>query len=261
VTTTHPGVPGSAELFSVAGLTAVVTGASSGLGARASRLLAGAGATVFAAARRRDLLDGLADPGMDIRPVTCDVTDSDDRRALVDAACAVNGSVNILVNNAGMLGETDAFAEDVKLFTEVLDVNLVAPFHLSLLVTERATERSATSIINIGSILGLVSVAPNGGAAYSASKSGLLGLTRELAGQFAPRSVRVNAIAPGWIHTEMTGDLFGHERGPGWVARNTMLRRPGRIDELDGALLYLASRASSYCTGQTLTVDGGWTAR
>jgi NAD(P)-dependent dehydrogenase (short-subunit alcohol dehydrogenase family) len=248
-------VQGPAELFGLAGRTAVVTGASSGLGARAARVLATAGATVYAAARRRDRLDDLVGDGLDIRPVTCDVADADSRHALIEAA----GTVDILVNNAGMLGDTDAFAEDVKLFSQVLDVNLVAPFHLAVLVAERA-ERGA-SIINIASILGMVSVAPNGGAAYSASKSGLLGLTRELAGQFAPRSVRVNAIAPGWIRTEMTGDLFDHERGPGWISRNTMLKRPGDIGELDGALLYLASQASSYCTGQTLVVDGGWTAR
>jgi NAD(P)-dependent dehydrogenase (short-subunit alcohol dehydrogenase family) len=100
-----------------------------------------------------------------------------------------------------------------------------------------------------------------GGASYSASKAGLIGLTRELAGQWGGRGVRVNALAPGWFRSEMTEDLFADERSARWVERNTMLSRPGTEGELDGALLFLASDASTYCTGQVLAVDGGWTAR
>ncbi|BBJ39249.1 hypothetical protein SSPO_019670 [Streptomyces antimycoticus] len=117
------------------------------------------------------------------------------------------------------------------------------------------------SVINVSSILGLVTAAPLGGASYAASKAGLLGLTRELAGQWGGSGTRVNALAPGWFRTEMTADLFGDERSSRWVERNTLLRRGGDAHELDGALLFLASDASSYCTGQILTVDGGWTAR
>jgi NAD(P)-dependent dehydrogenase (short-subunit alcohol dehydrogenase family) len=115
--------------------------------------------------------------------------------------------------------------------------------------------------VNIGSVLGLVSAAPLGGASYAASKAGLLGLTRELAGHWGRDRVRVNALAPGWFATEMNTDLFADERSVRWIGRNTMLRRPGRLHELDTALLFLATPASSYLTGQVLTVDGGWTAR
>ena len=116
-------------------------------------------------------------------------------------------------------------------------------------------------IINISSVVGLVSTAPIGGASYAASKAGIIGLTRELAGQWGRRGIRVNAIVPGWFDTEMTDGLFTNDKSAGWVRRNTMLGRGGETGEVDGALLFLASDASSYVTGQSLVVDGGWTAR
>src|SRR5262249_4927540 len=140
-------------------------------------------------------------------------------------------------------------------------VTLTAPSHLPRLTAEAAAPAQGRSIVNVASILGLVTTAPLGGAGYSASKAGLIGLTRELAGQWSGGGARVNALAPGWVRTQMTADLFGDERCGRWVERNTLLRRGGHEHELDGALLFLASDASSYCTGQVLTVDGGWTAR
>ncbi|HTJ70415.1 MAG TPA: SDR family oxidoreductase [Actinospica sp.] len=251
-----------AELFSMEGRTALVTGASSGLGARFARVLAGAGATVFAAARRVDRLEALAKQDPRIHPVVCDVANGADRIRLAATALDATGRLDVLVNNAGIPGAPHAHAESPDAFAEVLAVNLVAAFHLARLLAESgpdgATDRS---IVNVGSILGLVSGAPLGGAGYAASKAGLIGLTRELAGQWGAGGVRVNALAPGWFRTEMTDELFADERSARWVERNTMLGRPGDAAELDGALLFLASAASSYCTGQTLVVDGGWTAR
>ena len=251
-----------ADLFSLDGRTAVVTGASSGLGARFARVLAEAGATVFAAARRIDRLTELAEQHPGIRPFACDVSWEADRRALAEAALTATGRWDVLVNNAASPGRATAADENPTQFAAVLGVNLVAPFHLAKLLAETDGERPGTrSIVNVGSILGLVSGAPLGGASYAASKAGLLGLTRELAGQWAARDVRVNALAPGWFRSEMTAELFADARSARWVERNTMLGRAGEGAELDGALLYLASDASSYCTGQTLVVDGGWTAR
>lgn len=241
------------DLFSLEGRTAVVTGASSGLGARFAEVLAAAGATVFAAARRVERIK--ADER--VRAVACDVSVAEDRDELVRTAVAETGRVDVLVNNAGMPGATSADQETATDFAEVLAVNLVAPFHLCRL----AVESGATSIVNVASVLGLVSTAPIGGASYSASKAGLIGLTRELAGQWGGDGVRVNALAPGWFRSEMTEELFADERSSRWVTRNTMLARAGESGELDGALLFLASAASSYCTGQVLVVDGGWTAR
>ncbi|MFE6157311.1 SDR family NAD(P)-dependent oxidoreductase [Streptomyces sp. NPDC056486] len=251
----------AAELFSLEGRTAVVTGASAGLGARFATVLAQAGATVFAAARRADRLKELADTDARIHPVACDVSLEADRTRLAEAALTATGRIDILVNNAAMSGETRAEDETPDAFADVLGVNLTAPFHLARLTAEAPAPATGKSIINVSSILGLVSGAPLGGASYSASKAGLIGLTRELAGQWGSTGIRVNALAPGWFRTEMTAELFGDERSRRWVERNTLLRRGGDGEELDGALLFLASDASTYCTGQVLTVDGGWTAR
>jgi NAD(P)-dependent dehydrogenase (short-subunit alcohol dehydrogenase family) len=247
------------DLFSLAGRTAVVTGASSGLGARFATVLAEAGATVYAAARRIDRLRALG-PG--IHAIGCDVAVERDRIRLAETVFAETGRLDVLVNNAGVPGMAQAEKESADDFAEVLAVNLVAPFHLARLMVEgRDPGGTSVSIINVASILGLVSTAPMGGAGYAASKAGLIGLTRELAGQWGAGGVRVNALAPGWFRSEMTGDLFADERSSRWVDRNTMLARGGESGELDGALLFLASDASSYYTGQVLVVDGGWTAR
>ncbi|MEU7745482.1 SDR family oxidoreductase [Nonomuraea sp. NPDC049158] len=247
------------HLFSLSGRTAVVTGASSGLGARFAAVLAASGATVFAAARRADRLAELAAGDSRIHPVACDVSREDDRERLVATAVAQTGRFDVLINNAGVAGGTRAEDESSQNFADVLAVNLVAPFHLARLMA--ATSGTGRSIVNVASILGLVSAAPMGGASYAASKAGLVGLTRELAGQWGQAGVRVNALAPGWFRSEMTEELFADARSSRWVEKNTMLGRGGDPAELDGALLFLASDASSYCTGQVLVVDGGWTAR
>ncbi|WP_328334849.1 MULTISPECIES: SDR family NAD(P)-dependent oxidoreductase [unclassified Streptomyces] len=252
----------AAELFSLEGRTAIVTGASAGLGARFAAVLAQAGATVFAAARRIDRLRELADTDARIHPVACDVSLEADRTRLAGTALTSTGHLDILVNNAATSGEIRADDESPDSFADVLGVNLIAPFHLARLTAGApAAAGWSKSIINVSSILGLVSGAPLGGASYSASKAGLIGLTRELAGQWGSAGTRVNALAPGWFRTEMTAGLFGDERSSRWVDRNTLLHRGGESRELDGALLFLASDASTYCTGQVLTVDGGWTAR
>ncbi|MER5427804.1 SDR family oxidoreductase [Streptomyces sp. NPDC002588] len=251
-----------ADLFSLRDRVAVVTGASSGLGARFVTVLAAAGATVFAAARRADRLKELADGDPRVHPVVCDVSREEDRVGLVETVVEHGGGFDVLVNNAGAPGAVRAQDESPGDFADVLAVNLVAPFHLARLLAETPSGHDRTrSVVNVSSVLGLVSGAPLGGAAYAASKAGLVGLTRELAGQWGRSGVRVNALAPGWFRSEMTDGLFADERSRRWVERGTMLGRGGRPDELDGALLYLAADASSYCTGQVLTVDGGWTAR
>ena len=194
-------------------------------------------------------------------PVGCDVTSAADRAHLVDVATAVTGRVDVLVNNAGMPGVPDAEQETVAGFAALLDLNLAAGFHLAAAVAATVPDGGSLSIVNVSSVIGLVSTAPIGGASYAASKAGIIGLTRELAGQWGRRGIRVNAIVPGWFDTEMTDGLFTNDKSAGWVRRNTMLGRGGETGEVDGALLFLASPASSYVTGQALVVDGGWTAR
>ncbi|WP_046470197.1 SDR family NAD(P)-dependent oxidoreductase [Allosalinactinospora lopnorensis] len=252
---------GAAGLFDVHGRVAVVTGASSGLGEGFTRTLAEAGATVFATARRLDRLEALAKEHDAVVPVACDVTVHDDRCALVERAVRHGDRIDILVNNAGVSGPPQAEDETPEDFHGVLDVNLAAGFHLATAVASSAPEQTDLSIINVSSVVGMVTTAPIGGASYAASKAGILGLTRELAGQWGRRGIRVNAIVPGWFDTEMTDGLFDNERSATWVRRNTLLNRGGRPGEVDGALLFLASAASSYVTGQAIVVDGGWTAR
>ncbi len=243
------------------GRVAIVTGASSGLGARFAETLAANGALVIASARRVERLQALADRVPGIEPVACDVTNHDDRRALVDGTLARHGRVDILVNNAGRGGTGTALEETLESFENDLALNLTAPFVLAQLCGRAMVEQGAGSIINVASILGLVSGSPLSQPSYAASKGGLVNLTRELAVSLARTGVRVNGIAPGWFPTEATEGVFATERGRDWMIRNIPMRRTGEESDLDGALLLLASDASRYITGQTLVVDGGWTSR
>jgi len=252
-----------AALFDLTGRTAVVTGASSGLGHRFARVLHGAGATVVAAARRTERLEELADQlGPRLVPVTCDVTDDEALVELVDRALAVAGRLDVVVNNAGVGATVAAEDETLEGWRHVMSVNLDATFRLSQLAARPMLEAGRGSIVNIASVLGLVASAPIKQASYCASKGAVVNLTRELGAQWGRRGVRVNAIAPGWFLSEMTAeDMFDDEASMAFIRRNAPMGRPGDEHELDGALLFLASDASTYVTGQTLAVDGGWTAR
>jgi NAD(P)-dependent dehydrogenase (short-subunit alcohol dehydrogenase family) len=240
---------------------AIVTGASAGLGARFARVLDAAGARVVLAARRVERLDALAGELHDALAVATDLAEDGATDALVAATLAHYGRVDILVNNAGMSEPIPAFEETTEKFNATLRVNLVAPFELAR-ECGRAMVASGThgAIVNVASLWGLVGVGQIPEAGYAASKGGLVNLTRELAAQWARKDVRVNCLAPGWFRSEMTeGRMFGDERAERWIRQRTPMGRGGDAHELDGALLFLASDASSYVTGQVLCVDGGWT--
>lgn len=248
--------------FRLDGQVAIVTGASSGLGARFARVLSAAGSSVVLAARRVERLTKLAAELPDALVVACDVAEEGQRTALVDTALEHCGRVDVLVNNAGVDHTELAIDETVADFRRELDVNLVAPFELSRLVARSAMERDdEASIVNVTSIWAVAGIGQIPDAGYAASKGGLVSMTRELAAQWARRRVRVNALAPGFFRSEMTeGRMFGDERSEKWLARRTPMGRGGAEHELDGALLFLASPASSFVTGIVLAVDGGWTA-
>jgi NAD(P)-dependent dehydrogenase (short-subunit alcohol dehydrogenase family) len=240
---------------------AIVTGASSGLGARFARVLDAAGAKTVLLARRKERLEALAEELGDALPVACDLSKPEEIERAVKDALTRYGRIDVLVNNAGAVDPGPALDEPLEQFQDILAVNLVAPFALAQHAARAMLEHEeGGTIVNIASVLGLVGSGKLPQAGYAASKGGIVNLTRELAGQWARRGIRVNAIAPGWFESEMTEDMFADEGGQKWIRRNAPMGRHGREDELDGALLYLASDASTYVTGQILAVDGGWTA-
>jgi NAD(P)-dependent dehydrogenase (short-subunit alcohol dehydrogenase family) len=246
------------ELFGLRGRTAIVTGASSGLGQRFAAVLRAAGANVVLAARRLERLADFAAGDAGLLAVACDVTKSDDRRNLVERTLSAFGAVDILVNNAGTTNVAPAEDEPIEEFMRVLDVNLVSLHALTQLVARPMLAAERGSIINITSILGSLGSAPLKQASYCASKGAVVNLTRELGAQWATRGVRVNCIAPGWFRSELTDVMFPGGTPIDFITRNTPMRRAGSETELDGALLFLAGTASSFVTGQTLVVDGGW---
>ena len=246
--------------FRLDGKVAIVTGASAGLGARFARVLDAAGARVVVAARRVDRLEALAEELHDAHAVPCDLAEDGAADALVAATLAHYGRIDVLVNNAGVSEPTPALEYSTAQFASTLRVNLTAPFELARECARWMTEREGGGVIvNVASLWGLVGVGQIPEAGYAASKGGLINLTRELAAQWARKGVRVNALAPGWFRSEMTeGLMFGDENAERWMRQRTPMGRGGNEDELDGALLFLASDASTFVTGQVLCVDGGW---
>jgi len=246
------------ERFSLAGKVALVTGASSGLGAGFAVALAQAGADVVLAARRRDGLEAACREveklGRSALAVPTDVTDPEACRALVQTAIGRFGRLDVLVNNAGMGTAIPALREPPEQFRQVIDVNLMGAYWMAQAAAQVMPPGS--SIVNIASVLGLIkSFWPQ--AAYAASKAGLIGLTRDLNQQWSGRrGIRVNAVAPGYFRSEMT-DQIARDKLAEFIASASTLGRMGEQYELDSVVVFLASPASSYIAGVTLAVDGG----
>jgi NAD(P)-dependent dehydrogenase (short-subunit alcohol dehydrogenase family) len=248
-------------MFDLAGRVAVVTGASSGLGAAVARALASAGARVAVVARRRERLESLAGEVGGLA-VACDLVDAAALDALVPEVAERLGGPEILVNAAGaILGVQPAEDEPVDVVRGTLELNLVAPFRLAQAVHPHMVAAGRGAIVNVSSISGLVGIPGIPQASYAASKAGLSGLTSELAVQWARHRIRVNTVAPGFFRSEITDDMYEDERSQAWLRRNTPLPVEGRAEDVVGAVLWLVSDAGRYTTGQTIAVDGGWTAR
>lgn len=246
--------------FDLAGKTALVTGASSGLGEHFARILAAAGARVVVAARRAERLQALVDDlrshGHDSLAVTMDVTDAESIDTGFSQAEEHFGRVDILVNNAGIGDAVPFLKMDEGNWRSMLDTNLDGAWRVAHRASvAMAADEQGGSIINIASILGLR--VGQGLSHYAVAKAGVVQLTKAMAMELARNHIRVNAIAPGYFRTEMNDDYFASEKGQDYVRQAVPMRRLGQLEELSGPLLLLASEAGSFMTGTVINVDGG----
>lgn len=246
----------AAQLFDLTGHVALVTGASSGLGARFAQVLAAHGAKVIAAARRQDRLAALAKGTASISAMELDVTAPQRFAAALEEAGKPFGPVTLLVNNAGTAGSGRIVDTDADEWRQVQNTNVDSVWHLSRAFAQhRIAVGGGGSVINIASIVSYKVGASS--ASYAISKAAVLHMTKAMALEWARHGIRVNAIAPGFIHSEMTDDYLASPAGQEMVKRIPQ-RRAGDPSDLDGALLLLASsRASGFMTDTAIVADGG----
>lgn len=238
---------------SLQGRRALITGATSGLGAHFAEVLAAHGVDIVLAARREAVLHNVAQrlqsAGAQVSTVALDVTSS-----LTLDRLASKGPFDILINNAGIVREGSALEQSESAWDDVLDTNLKGMFMVAQAVAHGMRERGGGTIVNIASILGLRQV--GGAASYAVAKAGVIQLSKVLALEWARHGIRVNSLAPGYIETELNRDFWSSSAGQALVKRIPQ-RRLGQPADLDGALLLLVSDASRYITGSTIVVDGG----
>jgi len=251
-------VAAPAELFSLADKVVLVTGASSGLGARWVPVLAAAGAQLVVTARREKELNEVVGAIPGARAVAGDVTDENHRARLVETTLEQFGHIDVLVNAAGTAASAPALEMTVNDFRGMIEADLTSLFALTQLVGTAMVAAGRGSIINIASVGAERSLDRYPLSSYNAAKSGVVALTRSLASEWGPHGVRVNAVGPAFFPTRLSGFLQDEEQ-VAWISSHTALKRPARIDELDGMIVFLASDASTYVTGQHFLVDGGWT--
>lgn len=248
------------DRFSMTGRTAVVTGSTRGLGRAFARALAEAGANVVVvgrdAAAAAEVETELQDLGVGVLTVLADVTSRDDIERLLDETVARFGRADVLVNNAGACIHKPALEVTDDEWREVMSVNVDGLWMASQVFGRHMIERGAGAIVNVGSMSASIVNRPQWQPAYNASKAAVQHLTRSLAAEWAPLGVRVNAIAPGYMHTDMApvDDPRFHRH---WI-EDTPQERAGEPDELGPAMVFLASDASSFMTGSVLTIDGGY---
>lgn len=244
------------------GRIAIVTGASRGLGRAMAVALAEAGADVALAARSRPDLEEtarlVAATGRRALAVATDVTVYAQVEALVERTVTELGGLHVVVNNSGIARVAPLAQMSPEDFRAVLEVNLIGAFNGCRAAAAHLIAQKSGKIVNVASMLAQVGLP--GYSVYSASKSGITGFTRALAVEWARHSIQVNAIAPGWFVTDMNADAFGDPRVRERLLRDIPARRTGRLDEIGPLVVYLASAASDFMTGQTLFLDGGHSA-
>ena len=251
------------QLFDLTGQVALVTGGSRGLGLEIAEGLAEAGAALMLLARREQWLSPAVEVmrtrGFRCEGALCDVSKPAEVQAVVQETIGTYGKIDILVNNAGVTWGAPAEEMPFDKWQMVLEVNLTGAFLFAQACGREMIQRQYGRIINVASVAGLKSSMPTGihYAGYAASKAGLMGLTRELAAQWAPHNIRVNAIAPGFFPSRMTEKVLAASQP--YIESGIPMGRVGCAGELKGVAVFLAAPASNYITGQTIAVDGGAT--
>ena len=251
-----------ASLFKLAGRHALVTGGNSGIGLAMARALGLAGARITLVARRREPLAAAAHSlradGIDTAFESCDLTDVEALK-LTAANAAARGAVDVLINAAGVNLREPFMQVSARSWDEQLGIHLKAPFFLTQALAPAMAARNWGRIINIASLQSERAFADS--APYGAGKGGILQLTRAIAQEWSPRGITCNAIGPGFFPTELTAPVFNNPERASKNAAQTAIGRNGQLEDLYGATIFLAGDASSYITGQTLYVDGGFTAK
>lgn len=241
-------------MFDLTGKTALITGASGGIGAEIARALHGAGATVALSGTRVEPLEALAaDLGSRAHVLPCNLSNPEEVEGLVKRAADAMGSVDVLVNNAGITRDGLAMRMSDDDWQSVIDVNLTATFRLCRAAIRGMMKARWGRIVNISSVVGATG---NGGQVnYAASKAGMVGMSKSLAAEVASRGITVNCVAPGFITTAMTGKLTEDQKAR--ILMQVPAGRMGEASEIGAAVLYLASPEAGYVTGATLHVNGG----
>jgi len=249
--------------FDLTGKVAIVTGSTKGLGHGMAVALANAGANIVVVSRTpaecEQVAKEIAELGVETLSAPTDVSKPENIQGLVDKVIAKFGKIDILVNNAGTAVTKPAEQLTIEDWDRVVDVNLKGVFLMAQAVGREMIKQKSGKIINIASMFGLVgdkNVLP-----YLASKGGVVQLTRGLALEWTKYNIQVNAVAPGYVKTPINAKEFADEKVYNYIIGKTPMRRLGTVEDIAGAVVYLASSASNYVTGSTVTVDGGWTAQ